>query len=397
VARADRAIACGAEDAALGELRLLQARAHFWLGPTEEELSRAQAALALIPEGRTAWFDAAGEMASACQRAGDTEKAASVGAAVVAAEPDGAEADAARGANAARLATVVDLGGRRELAADLRAIAAAAVECHPRDLVLFARMQHAVVTSAKFQGAPALALRASLAQADAWSRVGDLKQVAGAETNVGDVWMHLGRYAEAEEVLRGVLVSGERLGLRVVTALARHNLGFTLARQGRLVEARTACEAAVRGFDEAGVRTGVQVARVYLADVLRRLGDLPEAEREARLAVESAPSRSRRARACAILARALLERGDVAGALAESRAAMEILRDVGMEEGEQQLRLVHIEALRASGAGSAADAELREAREILAGRAAAIDDPDLRRTFIENIEEHARLINPRGA
>ncbi len=55
-----------------------------------------------------------------------------------------------------------------------------------------------------------------------------------------------------------------------------------------------------------------------------------------------------------MLARVLLERGVVAEALEPCGEARVILRDVGVEEGEEQLRLVHAEALTAAGATEAA-------------------------------------------
>jgi tetratricopeptide (TPR) repeat protein len=390
VARADRAIACGAEGQTLGELRWLQSRAHFWLGQTREELDRASEALALVPETAPAWFHAAGELASACQRAGAIDRAIAVAGAVLRARVSGDDVDAARGAAAARFATVVELGGERDLAASLREVAERAANHHAHDDVLRARYEHAIVTNAKFRGALGVALRAGKGQREAWSRAGDVKQLAGADSNIGDVYMHLGRYAEAEVVLREVLTTSERLGLRVVAALAHHNLGFTLARLGRLQEARVACETAVREFEQAGVRTGVQVAHIYLADVLRRLGDSSGAEREARTALDTASTPSRRARALAVLARTLLERGEATEALEHARSAMSILEASGMEEGEEQLRLVHIEALEAAGDPTAPEAAAR-ANAWLTRRAVAINEADLRQSFLENVEEHARI------
>jgi hypothetical protein len=53
-------------------------------------------------------------------------------------------------------------------------------------------------------------------------------------------------------------------------------------------------------------------------------------------------------------------------------------------------RLVHAEALYASGAVSAARAAISAARDLLLARAIKIEDPAVRRSFLENVPENAR-------
>jgi hypothetical protein len=55
------------------------------------------------------------------------------------------------------------------------------------------------------------------------------------------------------------------------------------------------------------------------------------------------------------------------------------------------VRLVHAEALHASGEEAAARAALREAWDDLQARAAAIEAPAARRAFLEEVPEHARV------
>ncbi|TAK33727.1 MAG: serine/threonine-protein kinase PknK, partial [Lysobacteraceae bacterium] len=74
LARAERAIACGAAGAARGELRLLQAEAHRWSGEHGQAAALAEEALELLPSGAPLWFAAAGELGEACGKIGDIER-----------------------------------------------------------------------------------------------------------------------------------------------------------------------------------------------------------------------------------------------------------------------------------------------------------------------------------
>ncbi|HET9993165.1 MAG TPA: AAA family ATPase, partial [Kofleriaceae bacterium] len=68
LARAGRAIACG--DAG-GEVELVMAEAHRWLGELAETVTHARAALQLLPRGSEAWFAAANEAAEGYGKTGD--------------------------------------------------------------------------------------------------------------------------------------------------------------------------------------------------------------------------------------------------------------------------------------------------------------------------------------
>lgn len=63
-----------------------------------------------------------------------------------------------------------------------------------------------------------------------------------------------------------------------------------------------------------------------------------------------------------------------------------------IEEGEALIRLVHAEALSATGDGDAARAAIADARDRLLAAAARIDDPALRDSFLHNVPENARTL-----
>ena len=389
--RAERAIACGAEGEALGLLRLLQAQAHNFRGERAEQRQRAREALANLPEDAEPFFEALGVLCAACQRAGDAEGALRAAERLLAARPTEAGGVAAQGVGAAFVSTSLRLLGRPAEADALLSMAEDAFALKPGDRRLAARLHHARGSAAKFRGTGRYLGQMREARA-AWADLGDTKQLANMQVSLGDAWMHLGRYAEAEGVLREAVAAATRFGLHPIAGLARHNLGFVLARAGRLREAREMGEQGlaecVRGGDQHFVRAG----RAYLADTLRRQGELEAAEEQARGALEGAEQNSARARAATALAEILLARGAAAEALSACLPALEILREQGMDEGAARLRLVHAEALLGMGDTALAVEALGEARERILEAAQKLEEPDLRQSFLENVEEHARTL-----
>ena len=135
---------------------------------------------------------------------------------------------------------------------------------------------------------------------------------------------------------------------------------------------------------------------LMLAEVLRREGDLEGAEASARRAVERlAVLPLEQTAAAATLAAVHLAAGRVDQALSASREAMARYKDLGacgFFRG-QYLRVVHAESLAAAGEEEAARAAIAEARDHLFEQAATIGDVDFRRSFLENVPENARTID----
>ena len=72
---------------------------------------------------------------------------------------------------------------------------------------------------------------------------------------------------------------------------------------------------------------------------------------------------------------------------------MDLLRSLGaLEEGEALVRLTYAEALRAAG-DPAASGAAREARDSLLARSEKIDDPSVRKTFLESVDENRATLN----
>jgi hypothetical protein len=135
------------------------------------------------------------------------------------------------------------------------------------------------------------------------------------------------------------------------------------------------------------------LSRIYLSQILLIGLDLAPAEYEARAAADlledTPPLRSY---AAAVRARALLglQRADEARSAAAE--AHSLLRAHGAEEGESLIRLVHAEALHASGSWDEAAAAIGSARDHLLARAERIGDPVWRERFLRNVTDNARTL-----
>ena len=203
----------------------------------------------------------------------------------------------------------------------------------------------------------------------------------------------LGAYADAEEALRSTLATAERLGLTTVAATARSNLGMVYLRLGRPIEAEASVRAAI-GVFESSDRRHEGGSRAYLALVLRDAGTLDHAEIEARRALALLEAAlALRPLAGAVLATVLLATGRSAEALDAALDAMRWPESGGrIEEGEALLRLTLARALFATGRTDEARAVIADARDRLHARASTIERAELRRKFLENVPEHATTV-----
>jgi tetratricopeptide (TPR) repeat protein len=395
LARAQRGVECGAMSEARGSLRRLQAEAHRWRGEHAEAALASREALDLLAQGGRAWCGAAGEAIEAFGRLGDETAVLDVVDRLRASKFDGPAPPSAFVIALSRAAVQLLLSGGRgpvdELFAFIDAVADLAARKDPRGAghIYRARGLRALVA-----GDPAAAIghfRAAIANLEAG---GDLRAACRHMVSMGSVFMELGAYDDAEQILRESLQTSERLGLAGVTAGAWHNLGMALARKGKLDEGQSLEKAAIEAFATQGDKRMEGASRLYHASILWRLGELDEAEAEAKAAMAVAASTaSVRAGASAMLAHVLLARGNAAGALQPAREAMRILKDAGgVEEGESFVRLVHAEVLEGTRDRAGARVAIAEARKRLRARAELIDIPKWRRSFLDRVPENARTL-----
>jgi hypothetical protein len=382
---AQRGVECGAEGEAFGALRRTAAEASRWLGQSREALLSALDAARELPRGGAAWLSALVEVAAAALKLGDAETVIHAGEEVTGTL--GRADVASRVIACARIAAPLFLLGQRERATRLlgraEALAAAAATTDP---AVHARLLETRALAAVSGGGTAEFLALAAAAADAFSAVGDLRNAAVQRANLGSVHVGMGAYPEAERELGEVLATAERMGLPQIAAAARQSLALAVGRRGGPA-ARALAVVAVAEAEAQGNRRLEIGARVVLALVT---GDPVEAAREAQAAAALAGGATpQRAYALAAAARASLALGRTEEALALAEEAAGVLEAVGsMDEGEALVRLVLAEARRAAGDDAGARAAIAAALRRLGEQAEKIDDPGLRRSFLERVPEH---------
>jgi tRNA A-37 threonylcarbamoyl transferase component Bud32/tetratricopeptide (TPR) repeat protein len=392
IARAERAVACGAHGETLGALRLLQAEAHKWRGTINEGGGLARDAMDLLPKGSRRWCTAAGHVAAMHGEAANLHELEAIGASAATMEPN----DDARGALAVTLgrASVYVLNaGNLSLAAQLldrmQVVARAVTEPGVLALVCWCRAVHDAF-GGDLGGFLDLTHRAIRHFDDA----GDLRGGCSQRVNVGNAYKELGMYAEAEAALREALSAAKRLGLQMNVALALQNLGFALAHLGKLEEGQVMEAEAIALFARFENRRMEGVSHIYLATMLAASGDLARATGQALTAVDlSAAFPAFHGYALGTLARMELAQKRPTDALRVVSMALEDADAMNkLEEGEAAVRLAHAEALDAIGDRSAAERAIAVARDRLRSRAAKFKDPLLARSFLERVPDHARVL-----
>ncbi|MDC3958980.1 protein kinase domain-containing protein [Polyangium jinanense] len=261
-----------------------------------------------------------------------------------------------------------------------------------RDPTVRARLQRTQTSARAFEGNLWASLKASQEARLSFDEAGDRLQVDDMRVWGASLLRHLGGYARAEEEVRSVLRShGNMLG--PVSVWANNVLIEVLVARGALEEARAMASSFVDREHARGARFYEGWARRELSHVLWRSGAYQEAEREAREAIEQlAATPSERSVAMATLACILLQQGRAAEARSLTEEAVAKRKEIGTTGlFETFVQLTHAEALRATGDLARARTVLSEARARLLAQAAKIEDPELRRSFLENVPENAQI------
>ncbi len=388
IERSQRGIDLGAEGETLGALFNVQAQAQHWRGETAAMERTAAAATELLPRHDARWAEAMTMLGVAYQRLGRIDDLASVADRLLGmlATTEDNRAGLARAGG--RIASLLFFAGRQELATNM--LDAAEVAARGGGVEVEARIHQARSPNARQAGRPAEAMGHAEAAEAAFLLAGDQRNACMMLGIRGFALSELGAYEQAEGVLREALTMAERLGLATVAAGARSNLGIVFLQLGRTDEAEAIERAAIAAL-ESHDRRQEGGSRVYLAMILRDKGDLVLAEREARRALElleAAPAL--RPLAAAVLGTILLATSRAEEALETTRDAMRWLDAGGnAEEGDALLRLTLARALLATGDRPNAQAVIADARDRLLVRSGTIDEQALRKTFLENVPHHA--------
>ncbi|MFT3772956.1 MAG: AAA family ATPase [Minicystis sp.] len=260
----------------------------------------------------------------------------------------------------------------------------------------------------------ARAYRAWLTRADPWAelvaarsaaasfeRVGDLSNAGHAAMQVGHAYIALGAYEEAERVLAVAHAAATAAEMLPVAAGTRLYQGLALAYRGALDEGRAVATEALDAFLSMRIPHMARMAHVTLASIHLLSGDLDAAAREAReVAGAASPSLSEvvsmsllEAEAQILLARVELARGRPAEARSAADRVMEWMEARGgIGHVESQIHLARAEAFEALEEPQAAREALGAARDRLLERAAQIEDPVLRDSFLAQVPENARTL-----
>ncbi|HUJ28917.1 MAG TPA: AAA family ATPase, partial [Myxococcales bacterium] len=388
LARARRALACDPQGETLGALMLLCADAHSWRGEHADAARSASEAMPHLPQASAPWFLAAGVAAEAWGKLGERRPLLDLAGQLlsVGRDPDGPQAVAFVRAAAQLLL----LGHEKEASALIEAVEHAELG----DARALAFVDHGRSVRALFHGDLGAYRELKAAAAKGFDAAGDRRNACAQKGKLGYSGILLGAYAEAEADLRAALALAERLGLRNVATGARHNLGLALALQGRLDEAEALERQSIDEFHQQRDNRLEQASRAYLGHILFLKGRLQPAASEVRHAVmRSSAASPQRAHALAYLAQILLAQGQVDDARRTSGEAMRLLGVMGgMDEGESLVRLVHAEALHATGAFAEAREALQQARARLRERASSITDARWRESFLTQVAENARTL-----
>jgi tetratricopeptide (TPR) repeat protein len=394
IARAERGVAAGPHGETLGHLLLAQAEAFEWRGEHAREARAGEAALAVLPEGGSAWYAAGTFHILGVLRQANYEGVAPALARLRRPVPR-PEALAAAAAAKANLSAFVrpTLGAAHADALLDEADAHAAGLGAPEPMVE-GRIHWARAFRARLEGDLGACHEGSLLAIERYEAAGNRRAAAYARINTGLGLVQLGAYEEACTVLREGLAVSERLGLPLVVAWAKNNLGPALLGMGQIAEARACEEEAIAFFQACGNERMEGSSRTYLAQILAAQSDASGALREVELAITALGKVPLlRAKAEAVLAALLLSRGQFDAALAAARAAMVPLRaGERVEAGEALIRLIHADALAAAGELDGARAAHAEARAALLARGARIRADRHRQSFLDRVPENARTL-----
>jgi eukaryotic-like serine/threonine-protein kinase len=385
----EHAIQLGLSGEALGEAHLLASAAHQWRGEIVPREESVRLALAELRPLSRRWYMAAAEAARIASRLGRHDELEQL--------VDRVAEDAANETSSARAMVLAQIGvpalraGKPELAQRifdlLQEIPVAGTTPEARGWLARLAGYRALV-----QGDPVTYLEKTRESALLFQQAGDARNALTFQTSVGFAMIGLGRWGDAETVLKDALAGAERMNLELTRAIALHNLGFAVAALGRLEEGiaieREAVEEAIRQKD----RWIECVSQTYLCDLLQRANQNELAEKSAARA-EELSDEPNRALVLALRARIALSENRVGDALTLAGDAFALVERLGgIEDGESLVRLVHAEVLHARGQSADAQAAISSARQRLLERAARINDSDLRESFLYAIPENARTL-----
>jgi tetratricopeptide (TPR) repeat protein len=393
IRRAKRGIACGAAGNVHTELCAVLLEAHGWRNEWISTAEHADEVFCREPPGSRVWSMAAVGKVLTAPILGRMDGLMAAMTALRWTEPN---PDAVPEFVHALSATVLTLtlGGSHDLAASylarMEAIADPLDAAHP----VVAGWVHITrgFRLRQLEGDSYQSLRHMRRAEASFERGGTPQHVLWARVHIALDLCMLGDHEEAERALGPALHAPPGSGKTLVAAYGRQILSHILADRGDLEAARAEASALAAAERALGNRFFEAISRTTLAYVLLRLGDLRAGAIEAETAIDLLPLNPfDRAVAQVIRAGIWLGEGRAVEALRLSKEAhRQILRAPGYVE--MLARWVHARALASTGDRTAAATEIMFARRILLDRAAAIEEPALRRCCLERAPTNVAVL-----
>jgi tetratricopeptide (TPR) repeat protein len=391
VERARGALAHGLPDAERAILLGLLSEIHVWRNEWDEAYLRGEEAMRLAAPGTTPWSIAISAKMASALREGKIDSFVELFCVLCVVEP---APDAIIGiVMAINFGTfLLNTWARFALVeAGLQRIHAIVEPIAARDPVArgWIHLTYVILEPWAHEN-PWVGLQHAEAGRTSFLEAGHLQNARLAQLLVGMNLWSLGALEQAERELRGSLEAEVFYG----PGATLHLFCFTgtLADRGALEEAYEVAIRTAFAWQARGLHMYEGQGRRIIADLLWRRGEYAAAEREARAALERLTFLPlEQMAAMATLAAALLAQGRAREALAAAEQAMaqyEALGAFGFRGAFA--RLVHAEALEATGDHAGASRALATARERLLIQAAKIGDPSLRRGFLEDLPENVR-------
>ena len=393
IARAANGLTCGAGGEAAGRLHVLAATAHNWLGRFKEGHREASSGLALLPRWSAAWFEAAERLVWASGVLADVDRLEALAEEI----REGSTAGTAdREAVHAICSLVIWLYrfARDRVAEDL-ALIIHQLDPSSSDPAITACVYEMRSLIASHLLDPETVLQLNEAAVQEYERAGNTRNACLARINSAELLVELGDYTRAEAMLRESQIEVDRFGITYAANAVKKVLARSLAERGALEEGRAAAEDLAETSKQQGDLETEMASRLLLARVLLDGGALEQALEQAQGAVPiTKASLPEHAVAGGIIAQVFLRSGRAGEALAAATGAMQILQALrSVAPCDAFVRLTFAEARFAAGDPDAARAALAAARDRLLSRADKIRAPDLRRSFLEAIPDHARTLS----
>jgi len=382
IALAERGVACGAAGRELGGLRFLQTEAHAMRFELADGARTGTQAVALLERGTGEWFGAVGALMVSYALRGDRERAAPLLGDLIATEP---QPDALMSCMVGYCWTMMTLAFSGLYATTATLLARTEhlqARLAPGDRTVVALVAQARWWSACCEDQPWRRLEIARRAGALCDEAGYSSFGARAYADLGVSLLALGAHDEAERALERGLQIADRTGTVHGTTFLRLHRAATLLDRGQLDEPEAILHDVLEPCRLAGDVYYAGRAHTYLARLLARRGALEAAELQARRATDYPQARPVRAFANAVLSAILLTQDRTSDAVHAALEAQRLFDALGgVYEGDTLIHLVAAQSLTAAGHPDAALAR-GTARRRLTARAATIDDPALRASFL---------------